>query len=86
MVVLVIARARHTSKIGAKKGYFTGYLVLKDVSSLKTVCARTVRLSVPVIYFGYQDSYSRNSPFRFSKETSNRFVWGGSGVRTRCDA
>jgi hypothetical protein len=31
----------------------------KSVSRLKTV----QRLSVPVIYFGYQDSYSRNSPF-----------------------
>jgi hypothetical protein len=51
MVGLVIARARHTAKIGSKKGYFTRYPVLKDASSLKTVCARTVRLSVPVIYF-----------------------------------
>jgi hypothetical protein len=42
-----------------QKRYFTAYLVLKDASSLKTVCARTERLSVPVIYFdirAYNDS------------------------------
>jgi hypothetical protein len=50
-VGLVIAWARHTAKIRAKTWHFTAYLVLKDASSLKTVCPRTKRLSVPVIYF-----------------------------------
>jgi hypothetical protein len=51
MVGLVIALARHTAKIGAKKGYFTRYPVLNGRDKLKTVCPRTERLSVPVIYF-----------------------------------
>jgi hypothetical protein len=51
MVGLVIARARHTAKIGAKKGCFTAYLALKGCVKAKTVCLQTERLSVPVIYF-----------------------------------
>jgi hypothetical protein len=51
MVGLVIARARHTAKIRAKKGYFTQYPVLNGCDKLKTVCPRTECLSVPVIYF-----------------------------------
>jgi hypothetical protein len=62
MVGLVIARAQHTAKIGAKIGYFTAYLALKECVKEKTVCLRTERLSVPVIYFGYRDSYSGNPP------------------------
>jgi hypothetical protein len=51
MVGLVIARARHTAKIRAKIWCFTRYLALKACDKLKTVCPRTERLSVPVIYF-----------------------------------
>jgi hypothetical protein len=51
MVGLVIAQARHAAKLRAKTWHFTAYLVLKDASSLKTVCLRTERLSVPVIFF-----------------------------------
>jgi hypothetical protein len=54
MIGLVKLIARHSAMKLAKTWYFTAYLVLKDASSLKTVCARTVRLSVPVIYFGYR--------------------------------
>jgi hypothetical protein len=50
LVGLVDLKARHSAKIRAKNWYFTAYLVLKDASSPKTVCARTERLSVPVIY------------------------------------
>jgi hypothetical protein len=53
MIGLVKLIARHSAMKLAKVWYFTAYLVLKDASSLKTVCAPTVRLSVPVIYFGY---------------------------------
>jgi hypothetical protein len=42
MVGLVDLRARHSANIRAKNWYFTAYLVLKDASSLKTVCAWTV--------------------------------------------
>jgi hypothetical protein len=62
MVGLVIARARHTAKIRAKKGCFTAYLALKGCVKAKTVCPRTERLSVPVIYFGYRNSSSGNLP------------------------
>jgi hypothetical protein len=62
MVGLVIARARHTAKIRAKKGYFMRYPVLNGCDKLKTVCPQTERLSVPVIYFGYRDSSSGNPP------------------------
>jgi hypothetical protein len=51
MVGLVIARARHTAKVRAKKGCFTAYLALKGCVKAKTVCPRTERLSVPVTYF-----------------------------------
>jgi hypothetical protein len=51
MVGLVIAQAQHTAKIGAKKGYFKRYPMLNGRDKLKTVCLRTERLSVPVIYF-----------------------------------
>jgi hypothetical protein len=40
MVRIVISRARHTAKIGAKKGYFTGYLALKGcVKPQNSLCA-----------------------------------------------
>jgi hypothetical protein len=45
MVGLVIAQARHTAKIGAKKGYFKG--CFKPKQSLR----EQYSLSVPVIYF-----------------------------------
>jgi hypothetical protein len=48
MVGLVIARARHTAKIGAKKWYITAYLVLKD--ALPSVRGQSVCPS-NVIYF-----------------------------------
>jgi hypothetical protein len=51
IVGIVITRVRHTAKILAKKRYSTAYLVLKGCDKLKTVCAQTERLSVPVIYF-----------------------------------
>jgi hypothetical protein len=50
-------------KIEQKHGTSLDKLVLsrrKSASRLRTV----QRLSVPVIYFGYQDSYSRNSPIQ----------------------
>jgi hypothetical protein len=53
---------QHSANIGAKKGYFTGYPVLKVCVKLKTVCARTVRLSVPVIYLDIARGFPRTSP------------------------
>jgi hypothetical protein len=54
IVGIVIPRARHSAKIRAKKRLSTAYLALKGCDKLKRVCARTERLSVPVIYFGYR--------------------------------
>jgi hypothetical protein len=53
MVRIVISRARHTAKIGAKKGYFTAYLVLNGYDKLKKVCARTVPSVRPSYLFRY---------------------------------
>jgi hypothetical protein len=54
MIGVVKLIAQHSAMKLAKKGYFTAYLTLEGCVKLKTVCARTVRLSVPVIYFGYR--------------------------------
>jgi hypothetical protein len=45
MIGLLKVIARHSANIGAKTWYFTGYLVLKDASSLKTVCVCPSQLS-----------------------------------------
>jgi hypothetical protein len=62
MVRIVISRARHRAKIRAKQRNYTAYLVLKGCVKFKTVCARTVRLSVPVIYLDIRASITGNPP------------------------
>jgi hypothetical protein len=44
---------QQNAKIRAKKRRSTAYLALKALKQSKTVCARTVCLSVPVMYSGY---------------------------------
>jgi hypothetical protein len=62
MIGLVKLIARHSANIGAKKGYFTRYPVLKGCVKLKTVCVQTVRLSVPVIYLNIARGFTRTLP------------------------
>jgi hypothetical protein len=60
IVGIVITRARHSAKIRAKKRYSTAHLALEGCDKLRTVCTRTVRLSVPVIYFRYRAGSTRD--------------------------